>query len=47
MVARTRPAVLTSRRACLDAHDYKRINESSPLVSRRAAAAVVDLGGLE
>ena len=36
MVARTRPAVLASRRACLDAHDYKRITEKSPLVSRRA-----------
>lgn len=38
MIARTHAAVLLSRRACLDAHDYKRIDESSPLVSRRAVA---------
>ncbi len=42
MVKRTRPAVLASRRACLDAHEYKRIDENSPLVSRRAI--VVDEG---
>lgn len=36
MVKRTRPGVMASRRACLDAHDYKRIDEKSPLVSRRA-----------
>ncbi len=35
MICRTAPAVLTSRRACLDAHDYQKINEESPLVSRR------------
>ncbi|KAL8779029.1 MAG: hypothetical protein Q9213_007144 [Squamulea squamosa] len=35
MIQRTAPAVLTSRRACLDAHDYKRITDQSPLVSRR------------
>ncbi|KAL8870915.1 MAG: hypothetical protein Q9174_003149 [Haloplaca sp. 1 TL-2023] len=35
MIKRTAPAVLTSRRACLDAHDYKRIDDQSPLVSRR------------
>ena len=35
MIARTGPAVLTSRRACADAHDYARIGEGSPLVSRR------------
>jgi len=37
MISRTHPAVLLSRRACLDAHDHKRINEHSPLVSKRAA----------
>ncbi|KAI9829291.1 MAG: hypothetical protein M1826_005755 [Phylliscum demangeonii] len=36
MIARTRPAVLASRRACLDAHEYARITDQSPLVSRRA-----------
>ncbi|CAO1597536.1 hypothetical protein XANCAGTX0491_001343 [Xanthoria calcicola] len=35
MIQRTTPAVLTSRRACLDAHDYKSITDQSPLVSRR------------
>ncbi|KAL8913331.1 MAG: hypothetical protein Q9171_001808 [Xanthocarpia ochracea] len=35
MIQRTAPAVLTSRRACLDAHDYKSISDESPLVSRR------------
>ena len=35
MMQRTAPAVLTSRRACLDAHEYKRIDDQSPLVSRR------------
>jgi hypothetical protein len=34
--ARGRPAVLASRRACLDAHEQGRINERSPLISRRA-----------
>ena len=36
MIARTAPAVLTARRAALDAHDYQKINEKSPLVSKRA-----------
>lgn len=35
MIRRTAPAVLTSRRACLDAHDYKKIGEESPLVNKR------------
>ena len=35
MIARTRPAVLASRRAAMDAHDYKRIDENSPLVNKR------------
>jgi hypothetical protein len=36
MCARGRPAVLASRRACLDAHEQGRINEKSPLMARRA-----------
>ena len=36
MITRTAPAVLASRRACLDAHDYQKITDQSPLVSRRA-----------
>ena len=39
MIQRTAPAVLNSRRACLDAHDYKSISEASPLVGRRAMEA--------
>ena len=39
MVARTKPAVLNSRQACLDAHDYKAINDKSPLIARRVAVA--------
>ncbi|ERF68200.1 hypothetical protein EPUS_05281 [Endocarpon pusillum Z07020] len=35
MIRRTAPAVLTSRRACMDAHDYNRIDDQSPLISRR------------
>ncbi|KAI5467654.1 FAD binding domain-containing protein [Mariannaea sp. PMI_226] len=35
VVARARPGVLASRRACLDAHDWSRINASSPLLTRR------------
>ncbi|KAI4160099.1 MAG: hypothetical protein L6R39_000254 [Caloplaca ligustica] len=35
MIQRTAPAVLTSRRACLDAHQYDRIDDQSPLVSKR------------
>ncbi len=34
-ILRSRPAVLASRRACLDAHDFDRINAKSPLLSRR------------
>ncbi|KJZ73186.1 hypothetical protein HIM_07383 [Hirsutella minnesotensis 3608] len=36
VVARARPGVLASRRACLDAHDWSRIGPLSPLLSRRA-----------
>ena len=35
VVSRTRPAVLASRQACLDAHDWAKINRDSPLLSRR------------
>lgn len=34
-VARSRPGVLASRQACLDAHVWSRINEKSPLLTRR------------
>ena len=36
VIERTRPGVLASRRACLDAHEWGRINEKSPLLTRRA-----------
>lgn len=35
MIHRTGPAVLLSRQACLDAHDYEKITDKSPLISRR------------
>ena len=35
MIERKEIAVLASRRACLDAHEYGRIDEQSPLVRRR------------
>ncbi|KAH6695280.1 FAD binding domain-containing protein [Plectosphaerella plurivora] len=35
VVKRSRPAVLAARRACLDAHDWTRLNPQSPLLSRR------------
>ncbi|GJD03604.1 FAD binding domain-containing protein [Colletotrichum higginsianum] len=35
VVARARPGVLASRRACLDAHDWPRIGPASPLLSKR------------
>ncbi|KAG4272664.1 hypothetical protein FPRO04_10406 [Fusarium proliferatum] len=35
VISRTRPAVLASRRACLDAHNWKRINKTSPLLTKR------------
>ncbi|EPE03503.1 fad-binding domain containing protein [Ophiostoma piceae UAMH 11346] len=38
LMARTRPAVLLSRQACLDAHDLKNLKPDSPLVSKRARA---------
>jgi len=36
VTARTRPAVLASRQACMDAHDWDSISSDSPLLSRRA-----------
>lgn len=36
MITRAAPAVLTSRRVCLEAHDYQCITDKSPLVSMRA-----------
>ncbi|KAK1761502.1 hypothetical protein QBC47DRAFT_335950 [Echria macrotheca] len=36
VTARARPAVLASRQACLDAHDWPSISGESPLLSRRA-----------
>jgi hypothetical protein len=44
VVARTRPAVLASRQACLDAHDWSRISPQSPLLSRRAMHVEFDDG---
>ncbi|KAM5369407.1 hypothetical protein ACJZ2D_009021 [Fusarium nematophilum] len=35
VVARSRPGVLASRRACLDAHEWQRIQPTSPLLTRR------------
>ncbi|KAF5660695.1 zeaxanthin epoxidase chloroplastic [Fusarium circinatum] len=35
VLSRTRPAVLASRRACLDAHNWKRISKTSPLLTKR------------
>lgn len=36
VVERARPGVLASRRACLDAHEWGKIGEASPLLTRRA-----------
>lgn len=35
VIKRARPGVLASRRACLDAHEWSRINNRSPLLTRR------------
>ena len=45
MIERTELAVLASRQACLDAHDFSRLDEGSPLVRRRLMRA--DLEGRE
>jgi hypothetical protein len=42
VVGRTRPAVLASRQASLDAHQWSRINDKSPLLSRRAMTLAFD-----
>ena len=39
MIERTAVAVLASRQACMDAHDYKRLHDKSPLVRRRLMRA--------
>lgn len=39
MIERTEVAVMASRQACLDANDFKRINDQSPLVRRRLMKA--------
>ncbi|KAL1966146.1 hypothetical protein VTN77DRAFT_4698 [Rasamsonia byssochlamydoides] len=33
--ARGQPCVVNARQACLDAHDYSRITDESPLISKR------------
>lgn len=35
VIKRARPGTLASRRACLDAHKWRRINSDSPLLSKR------------
>lgn len=41
VVDRTRPGVFASRQACLDAHDWARLEKgNSPLLSRRAMTLV-------
>jgi 2-polyprenyl-6-methoxyphenol hydroxylase-like FAD-dependent oxidoreductase len=39
MVERSTQGVLVSRQACLDAHDFERLNDDSPLVRRRLMRA--------
>ena len=43
MVERAELAVLASRQACLDAHDWSRLNDKSPLVRRRLMKADLEL----
>ena len=43
MIDRTELAVLASRQACLDAHDWSRLNDKSPLVRRRLMKADLEL----
>lgn len=38
MIARANPAVLRSRKACMDAHDYTKVGPNSPLVAMRIIA---------
>lgn len=46
VVDRTRPAVLASRQACLDAHNWESISGESPLLSKRAMYVEFDEGSL-
>ena len=46
-VSRSRPAVLASRQAALDAHQWSRIKATSPLLSRRAMDLAFDEGDME
>ncbi|KAL8365331.1 hypothetical protein RB595_004235 [Gaeumannomyces hyphopodioides] len=46
VVRRARPAVLASRRACLDAHEWGRITDQSPLLSRRSPQIEFDESNL-
>ncbi len=39
MIERSELAVMASRQACIDAHDYKRLDDKSPLVRRRLMRA--------
>jgi 2-polyprenyl-6-methoxyphenol hydroxylase-like FAD-dependent oxidoreductase len=43
MMERTELAVLASRQACLDAHDWSRLNDRSPLVRRRLMRADLEV----
>jgi 2-polyprenyl-6-methoxyphenol hydroxylase-like FAD-dependent oxidoreductase len=45
MIDRAELAVLASRQACLDAHDWSRLNDKSPLVRRRLMKADLELEG--
>jgi hypothetical protein len=45
MVERTELEVLASRQACVDAHDWTRLNDQSPLVRRRIMRADLELEG--
>ncbi len=47
VISRTRPAVLASRQAALDAHRWERISEKSPLLSRRVIDVVFGEGDLD
>ncbi|KAK3689336.1 hypothetical protein B0T22DRAFT_461324 [Podospora appendiculata] len=46
VVSRSRPGVLASRQACLDAHRWSRIDAKSPLVSRRVMKLGFEEGDL-
>jgi hypothetical protein len=46
VVERTRPAVLASRQACLDAHNWGSINGKSPLLSKRGMCGEFDEGSI-